>query len=166
MWLPVTYRARRGARADISVAAPAPTSAGDLAASAVTPSGYIAAGAAAQRGIAVRKKGILAMTEAGIDVYPVRSVLFVPANREDRMRKSLTLAADAVIFDLESAIPRGEATVARTMVRDVLAGHTNARPRICRADLRRRRPPSSATISPRRCTRNLAAILRAPGGVS
>jgi len=65
-----------------------------------------------------------------IDVAPVRSVLFVPANREDRMRKSLTLGADAVIFDLESAIPRGEAAVARDMVRRVVAEHHHPGPSI------------------------------------
>jgi citrate lyase subunit beta/citryl-CoA lyase len=58
-----------------------------------------------------------------IDVAPARSVLFVPANREERMRKALTLGADAVIFDLESAIPRGEAERARGMVRDIVGGH-------------------------------------------
>jgi citrate lyase subunit beta/citryl-CoA lyase len=71
------------------------------------------------------------MADAGIDVHPVRTILFVPANREDRMRKSLTLDTDAVIFDLESAIPRGEADVARGMVRSVLDGHDKVRPRIC-----------------------------------
>jgi citrate lyase subunit beta / citryl-CoA lyase len=70
------------------------------------------------------------MVDSTIDVHPARSILFVPANREDRMRKSLTLDTDAVIFDLESAIPRGEATVARSMVRDVLDSHKAARPRI------------------------------------
>ena len=71
------------------------------------------------------------MVDTSIDVHPVRTILFVPANREDRMRKSLTLDTDAVIFDLESAIPRGEATVARKMVRDVLDSHHASRPRIC-----------------------------------
>jgi citrate lyase subunit beta / citryl-CoA lyase len=71
------------------------------------------------------------MAGAGIDVHPVRTILFVPANREDRMRKSLTLDTDAVIFDLESAIPRGEADVARAIVRSVIADHGAVRPRIC-----------------------------------
>ena len=71
------------------------------------------------------------MVDRSIDVPPARTILFVPANREDRMRKSLTLDTDAVIFDLESAIPRGEATVARSMVRDVLDSHHAPRPRIC-----------------------------------
>ena len=71
------------------------------------------------------------MVDRSIDVPPARTILFVPANREDRMRKSLTLDTDAVIFDLESAIPRGEATVARSMVRDVIDSHRGSRPRIC-----------------------------------
>jgi citrate lyase subunit beta/citryl-CoA lyase len=65
-----------------------------------------------------------------IDPKPVRSLLFVPANREDRMRKALTVGADAVVFDLESAIPRGEAEPARAMVRRVIAEHTGDRPAI------------------------------------
>jgi citrate lyase subunit beta/citryl-CoA lyase len=35
------------------------------------------------------------------------------------MRKALEVGADAVVFDLESAIPRGEADTARSLVRDV-----------------------------------------------
>lgn len=65
-----------------------------------------------------------------IDPPPVRSLLFVPANREDRMHKALTVGADAVVLDLESAIPRGEATVARRMVRGVLDAHAAARPAV------------------------------------
>ena len=65
-----------------------------------------------------------------IDPLPVRSLLFVPANREDRMHKALTVGADAVILDLESAIPRGEATVARRMVRDLLDAHRPPRPAV------------------------------------
>ena len=65
-----------------------------------------------------------------IDPLPVRSLLFVPANREDRMHKALTVGADAVILDLESAIPRGEATVARRMVHDLLDAHHPPRPAV------------------------------------
>ena len=58
---------------------------------------------------------------------PIRSLLFVPGNREEWMRKALASEADALIFDLESAIPRGEAVAARAMCRRVLdecrAGH-------------------------------------------
>ena len=59
---------------------------------------------------------------------PVRSLLFVPANRGDRMGKALASEADAAVFDLESAIPRGEATVARDLVREMVAGHGVPRP--------------------------------------
>jgi citrate lyase subunit beta/citryl-CoA lyase len=48
---------------------------------------------------------------------PVRSLLFTPANRASRLRTALDSDADAVVFDLESAIPRDEADRARTMVR-------------------------------------------------
>jgi citrate lyase subunit beta / citryl-CoA lyase len=65
-----------------------------------------------------------------IDPKPVRSLLFVPANREDRMRKSLTVGADAVVFDLESAIPRGEAEPARAMVQRVIDSREGERPAI------------------------------------
>jgi citrate lyase subunit beta / citryl-CoA lyase len=63
-----------------------------------------------------------------IDPLPIRSLLFVPANREDRMHKALTVGADGIVLDLESAIPRGEATVARRMVGDLLDGHRASRP--------------------------------------
>ena len=52
-----------------------------------------------------------------IDPLPVRSLMFVPANREDRMHKALASGADAIVLDLESTVPRGEAAVARRMVR-------------------------------------------------
>lgn len=65
-----------------------------------------------------------------IDPLPVRSMLFVPANREERMHKALTLGADAIILDLESAIPRGEAAVARRMVRGLLDAHRPPRPAV------------------------------------
>ncbi|MCE2390708.1 MAG: CoA ester lyase [Proteobacteria bacterium] len=51
---------------------------------------------------------------------PVRSLLFVPGNRESWMRKALGLDADALVFDLESATPSGRADEARSLVRGVL----------------------------------------------
>ncbi|WP_419927395.1 HpcH/HpaI aldolase/citrate lyase family protein [Candidatus Poriferisocius sp.] len=59
-----------------------------------------------------------------IDPPPIRSLLFVPANRPDRMQKALESAADGVVFDLESAIPRGAAAEARDCVRQALVAHT------------------------------------------
>jgi citrate lyase subunit beta/citryl-CoA lyase len=57
---------------------------------------------------------------AVVDPPPLRSLLFTPANREARMRAALSSGADGVVFDLESAIPRDEADVARAAVRRVL----------------------------------------------
>ncbi len=59
-----------------------------------------------------------------VDPPPIRSLLFVPANRADRMQKALASEADGVVFDLESAIPRGAAAEARVNVRWALEGHT------------------------------------------
>ncbi len=58
------------------------------------------------------------------DPAPIRSLLFVPANRADRMQKALESEADGVVFDLESAIPRGTAAEARDCVRQALEAHT------------------------------------------
>lgn len=70
-----------------------------------------------------------------IQPRPIRSLLFVPGNREDWMHKALASEADALVFDLESAIPRGEAEAARAMCRRVLDQHASARPlvlvRVC-----------------------------------
>jgi citrate lyase subunit beta/citryl-CoA lyase len=63
-----------------------------------------------------------------IEPKPVRSLLFVPGNREDWMRKALGYAADALVFDLESAIPRGEAAPARRACRAVLDEDAPGRP--------------------------------------
>ena len=65
-----------------------------------------------------------------IQPRPIRSLLFVPGNREDWMRKALASEADALVFDLESAIPRGEAEAARAMCARVLQQHGPARPLI------------------------------------
>ncbi len=56
---------------------------------------------------------------------PIRSALFVPGNREDRMYKAPKYGADALIFDLEDAVPQSEKQLARQSVRaaiDKLAG--------------------------------------------
>lgn len=64
------------------------------------------------------------------DAPPIRSLLFVPANRPDRMQKALASAADGVVFDLESAIPRGAAAEARQYLSEALAAHTPDQPAI------------------------------------
>jgi citrate lyase subunit beta/citryl-CoA lyase len=45
-----------------------------------------------------------------------RSYLFVPGNRPDRFNKALAAGADAVIVDLEDAVPPAEKSMARTQV--------------------------------------------------
>ena len=64
------------------------------------------------------------------DPAPIRSLLFVPANRPDRMQKALESTADGVVFDLESAIPRGAAAEARVCVRQALEAHTPDQPAV------------------------------------
>ena len=44
---------------------------------------------------------------------PIRSWLYVPGDRPDRIAKAFTLAADAVIIDLEDAVPAAEKEAAR-----------------------------------------------------
>jgi citrate lyase subunit beta/citryl-CoA lyase len=44
---------------------------------------------------------------------PIRSALFVPGNRPDRIDKAMATKADAVIIDLEDAVPASEKPAAR-----------------------------------------------------
>lgn len=55
---------------------------------------------------------------------PLRSMLFVPGNKARMLEKARTLAADAVILDLEDAVPPDEKTTARAMVREALEAGT------------------------------------------
>ena len=48
---------------------------------------------------------------------PLRSLLFVPGNRERMLDKALTAPADAIIIDLEDAVPPAEKKAARRLVR-------------------------------------------------
>ena len=58
---------------------------------------------------------------------PLRTALFVPGNRPDRAAKALGLAADAVILDLEDAVPIAEKEKTRALVRDVLESSSEKR---------------------------------------
>jgi citrate lyase subunit beta/citryl-CoA lyase len=51
---------------------------------------------------------------------PIRSALFVPGNREDRMLKAPRFGADALILDLEDAVALPDKEKARPVVRNVL----------------------------------------------
>ncbi len=51
---------------------------------------------------------------------PLRSLLFVPGNRERFLEKAGALTVDAVVPDLESSVPAPDKAKARHMVRDAL----------------------------------------------
>ena len=51
---------------------------------------------------------------------PLRSMLFVPGNKEDWMRKAPKYEADALIFDLEDSVPPEGKRDARILVRRML----------------------------------------------
>ncbi len=61
------------------------------------------------------------MTELG----PIRTALFVPGNRPDRVDKAVNSGADAVIIDLEDAVALGEKEEARPMVREKILEHVD-----------------------------------------
>ena len=51
---------------------------------------------------------------------PLRSILFVPGNKEDWMRKAPKYKADALILDLEDSVPDEHKAEARVLVRKML----------------------------------------------
>ena len=65
----------------------------------------------------------------------LRSVLFTPADRADRMRKALLSAADVVVLDLEDAVSPDQKEIARKNVVDLLheivAGTTQPYGTVC-----------------------------------
>lgn len=58
---------------------------------------------------------------------PLRTALFAPGNRPDRAEKALGLDADAVIIDLEDAVPIAEKEKSRSLVREILDGNSGKR---------------------------------------
>lgn len=63
---------------------------------------------------------------------PFRSVLYIPAANPRAMEKARTLAADAIIFDLEDAVAPAEKPGARDLLRQALAQDYGGRARIVR----------------------------------
>jgi citrate lyase subunit beta/citryl-CoA lyase len=53
-------------------------------------------------------------------VQPLRSLLFVPGNKPAWMEKALGYGADALVFDLEDAVPATDKAIARPLVREAL----------------------------------------------
>lgn len=50
----------------------------------------------------------------------LRSLLFVPGDRPDRMNKAINLGADALIFDLEDSVAISKKSIARDCVAEIL----------------------------------------------
>ena len=58
-----------------------------------------------------------------IEIGPLRTALFVPGNRPDRVDKAVKTNADAVIIDLEDAVVLTEKEASRSKVRDKILEH-------------------------------------------
>jgi citrate lyase subunit beta/citryl-CoA lyase len=53
----------------------------------------------------------------------IRTALFVPGNRPERVDKAVTTAADVVIIDLEDAVPHALKAETRPLVREKIIQH-------------------------------------------
>ncbi|MEM0491915.1 MAG: CoA ester lyase [Acidilobaceae archaeon] len=51
----------------------------------------------------------------------IRSLLYVPANSEKKIRKAPQIRADAIVFDLEDAVPEAEKDNARRLLESILS---------------------------------------------
>ncbi|MCC5968132.1 MAG: CoA ester lyase [Natronohydrobacter sp.] len=58
-----------------------------------------------------------------MDTRPFRSVLYIPGSKERALEKATTLAADAIIFDLEDAVAIDEKARARVLLAETLQSH-------------------------------------------
>lgn len=65
----------------------------------------------------------------GSALPPIRSWLYVPGDRPDRVAKALSSAADAVIIDLEDAVADGAKDAARRNAADAIDRHAGDRVR-------------------------------------
>jgi len=63
----------------------------------------------------------------------VRSALFVPCCRPDRVGKAMASAADVVVLDLEDSVPPQEKAAARSVARETL-GRCSSRPTMVRVN--------------------------------
>jgi citrate lyase subunit beta/citryl-CoA lyase len=61
---------------------------------------------------------------------PIRSLLFVPGNRGDWVESARRSGADAVVFDLEDAVPVSEQEAARRVVADAVEQYGASAPRL------------------------------------
>jgi citrate lyase subunit beta / citryl-CoA lyase len=84
---------------------------------------------------------------------PLRSLLYVPGNKLDWMLKAPKYGADALIFDLEDAVPDDQKVASRAIVRQALEQLGTRRPRLF---VRVNRVPTGLTAD------DLAAVVCAP----
>jgi citrate lyase subunit beta/citryl-CoA lyase len=63
-------------------------------------------------------------------VGPVRSLLFLPGNRQDWIDSALSSGADAIVFDLEDSVPVADIEAARETVRGAIEKYGTSGPRI------------------------------------
>ena len=50
--------------------------------------------------------------------WPIQSLLFIPANRDDFISKASRYEPDAVILDLEDALPKSQLSAARLRIKE------------------------------------------------
>ena len=62
---------------------------------------------------------------------PLRTLLFVPGNRQNMIEKARHLPADVIVLDLEDSVPSSEKASARALVMDALAGLALKGQRVC-----------------------------------
>ena len=55
----------------------------------------------------------------------IRTALFVPGNRPERVEKAVTTEADVIIIDLEDAVPLSEKESSRSLVREKIVQHSD-----------------------------------------
>ena len=68
-----------------------------------------------------------------MDTRPFRSVLYIPASKERALEKARTLAADAIIFDLEDAVaPQEKARARELLARTLQEADYGARAKLVR----------------------------------
>lgn len=63
------------------------------------------------------------MNSEAVKLEPIRSALFVPGNRPERVDKAVATAADHVIIDLEDAVAVSQKKESRALVRDKIIAH-------------------------------------------
>lgn len=61
------------------------------------------------------------------DMDFIRTALFVPGNRPDRVDKAVGVGADMVIIDLEDAVPRADKISTRKIVREKIEKHAESK---------------------------------------